>query len=377
MTTLATIPTYAMPNAEAQVTFTRTQPGSNYLRVWVTTAPDGSELDGKLEKSTQSRFLVYQGDGGPTQPWRFTADKGGKYILQAQEYLRGTGYGGGYEGDPDGAPSETKVGVEATLTLSIGKKVTQKVGVSPDIATLVVWVWDTTIRATLLGVHGEASPRLESQSPTARALTAMATTAVLTAVANLADTTEATAIGTLATIVSEMGTDLNAHNAMAATTHNAADTDNVIPVELRSAPSPQTLQEFVNDALLKMRRHRLNDHGGKPLIPENPGTGSADYHQIGGVRKADLLNMPLYQGVASLDEAYGALADIWRAHEGHRVSTAVHGTADSTNTLAALPKVLEVHRQFLTVLASLSPAVPPAQSALVQALVSTAGFEEA
>jgi len=377
MTTVATLPTYAMPNAEAQVIFTRTESGSNYCRVWVTAAPDGSELDGKLEKSTQSRFLVYQGDGGATQPWRFTADKGGVYTFKAQEYMRGSGYGGGYQGDPAGAPSETKVGAEATLALAIGKKATQKVGVSPDTATLVVWVWDTTIRATLLGVHGEASPRLEAQSPTARTLSAMATPAVLTAVAALADTTQATALGSLALIVSEMGTDINAHNALGATAHNAADADNAIPVELRSSPSPQTLAEFVNDALLKMRRHRLNDHGGKPAIPENPGTGSAAYHQIGGVRQADLLNMPLYQGVASLDEAYGALADIWRAHEGHRVSTAVHGTADTTTGLAALPKVLEVHRQYLTVLASLSPAVPPAQAALVQALVSTAGFEEA
>ena len=375
MPTLSSLPTYPIPNREARHFFTLTESGSNYVRVWVTIAPEASELASKLKESTQSRFVVYQGDGGQDQPWRFTADKGGKYTLVAQEYSKGSGFGGGYEGDPLGAPTETKVGSEATLTLEIGQKFTQRIGFGADIASLVMWVWAATIRKTTVALHGEDSPRIESDAPAPLAKTAMETTAVLTALANLADTTCSTALGTLSTIVSEMVTDLNAHNAMPSTVHNAADTVNAIPKELGAAPTPQTLVEFVNDALLKMRRHRLNDHGGDPLAGTAPGTGSAAYHRVGGNNKGDLANMPLFQSVGSQEEAYGGLADIWRAHEGHRVNTGVHGTADSTNSLAALPKILEVHRQFLTVLASSSPAAPPAQSSGAQLLISVGGFQ--
>jgi hypothetical protein len=85
--------------------------------------------------------------------------------------------------------------------------------------------------------------------------------------------------------------------------------------------------------------------------------------------------MPLYQSVGSQEEAYAALADIWRAHEGHRVNLTVHGTADAATSMSALPKILVVHREFLEVLASLSPAAPPAQSSGGQLLISVGGFQ--
>jgi hypothetical protein len=86
--------------------------------------------------------------------------------------------------------------------------------------------------------------------------------------------------------------------------------------------------------------------------------------------------MPLYQSVGSLEDANGAIADIWRAHEGHRVNAVVHGTSDTANAIPALPLIFRVHIQFLTVLAALTPTAPPAQSSLVMALISRAGFKE-
>lgn len=375
MPTIASLPVYPIPNREARVVFTLAGVGANFVRVWVTVAPEGSKLAAELKESTQNRFVVYAGDGGENQPWKFTADKGGKYTLVAQEYTKGSGFGGGYEGDPLGAPSETKVGGETTLTLEIGQKFTQRIGVGVDIATLVVWCWADTIRKTTVALHGEDSPRVENDAPTPPAKTAMETSGVVTALAALADTTCTVALGTLSTIVAQMVTEINDHIALAATTHNAADTHNAIPVELAASPTPLTLVEFVNDALLKMRRHRLNDHGGDTVVGTPPGTGSASYHSVGGSKRGDFANMPLFQTAGSQEEAYGALADIWRAHEGHRASTVVHGTADSTNTLTALPKMLEVHRQFLAVLASLTPAAPPAQSSGAQLLISVGGFQ--
>jgi hypothetical protein len=375
MPTLSTLPTYPIADREARVSFMLTESGSNYARVWVTKAPAGSKLAGEILESSRSRFVVYQGDGGENQPWRFTPDKGGRYSFVAQEYTKGSAFGGGYEGDPLGAPTETKVGGETTLTLNVGEKLTQPIGVSPDNATLVFWVWADTIRKTTLQQHDEASPRIDADSPTPRTKAAIESTDVQGALAALADVAATTAMGNIATIASEMVTDLNAHNALGSTVHNAADTANVIPKELGSAPTPRTLPDFVNEALFKMRRHRLNDHGGDAGSGTPPGVGSAAYHQLAGNGKADLVNMPLYASVGNLAEAYAALADIWRAHEGHRVNTAVHGSADAANTLAVLPPLLQVHLHYLMALASLSPTAPDTWQSGVTALVSGAGFE--
>jgi hypothetical protein len=195
VTTLATMPVYAPPVRETQVIFTLTGTGANFVRVWVTVAPPDSELRAKLEQSTQSRVEIYKGEGGDKAPLRRKFDKGGKYTLVAQEYTRGASdYGGGYEGSPDSAPSETKVGSEVTLELFIGQRMTAEIGSSGDAATLVLWVWDNTIRATTIAVHGEASPALQSDQPTARALAAIESATVQAALEAIAGVTVDAAI---------------------------------------------------------------------------------------------------------------------------------------------------------------------------------------
>lgn len=369
MTTAATIPTYPVPDRPVQVVFSIT---ANFVQVWCTVAPEGSELSEKLKKTTQNRFLVYRGDGGANNPWRYKFDKGGKYTFVAQEYTRGTAYGGGYEGDPNGVQSETKSGSEDTISIYIGQRMTSPIGVAPDSATLVMWVWNDTIRPTTLAVQGENTPAIIADVPTPRAKSAIEASAVVTALAALKNVAVSTAVGNIATIVSEMVTDLNAHNAAGATTHNAADTANAIKAELGAGPTPANLPEFVNSALLYQRRHRLNDDG---AVSSNlGGVGSANYHNT-GIRLADFAYMPLYQSVSGMEDGYAALADIWRAHEGHRTNLNVHGTADVTHTLATLPLLLQVHLQFLTVVAALSPSVAPAQSSGATTLISH-GFAE-
>src|SRR6185369_12938032 len=162
MTSVATTPTYPIPGRETRVIFTIS---ANFVRVWCTVAPEGSELANKLKLTTQNRVLVYQGDGGQHNPWRFNADKGGKYTLVTQEYTRGTAYGGGYQGDPNGVESETKSGSETTLSLFIGQRMTSTIGIAPDSATLVLWVWDGNIRPTTLATQGENSPAIVADTP--------------------------------------------------------------------------------------------------------------------------------------------------------------------------------------------------------------------
>jgi len=375
MATISSDPTYPVPNRQATLTMTLVESGSNWVRIWCTVAPDASQVAQTLIKSNTHRVVVYEGAGGANEPWRWTPDAGGKYTFAVQEYTRGGGFSGGYAGDTAAAPTETKCGLETTLYFYVGQRLTAPIGVGHDTASIVLWIWNATIRATSLQVHGEATPALTSQTPSAAAAIAMASTTVVNALAALVDVAVSTAVGTISTIVSDMVSKINAHIIVTAgSVHNAADSDNDIPIEFACAPGPGTLQEFVNATLPLLRRHRLNDCGGTSTTA--PGPGTAEYHKLGGVRKADQTNQPLYGGVGSLADAYAALADIWRVHEAHRVSTAVHGAADSTNALTALPVLLALHKVYLDVLASYTPTAPPAAQSGAVTLIAKAGFVE-
>lgn len=374
-TTLATAPTYVVPNVEATLTFTLGETGANYARIWCTAAPAGSKLRKLIDESTQSRVELFTTDAGSTSPIKYTFEKGGAYTLVSQEYTRGASvYGGGYENSADSAPSETKVGSEHTITHYVGQRMTSKVGAGANTATLVVWVWNATIRKTTLFAHKEASPTIEKPSSPSAAATIDAS-AVVTALANLVDVAVSTAVGTVATIVSEMITKINAHEPLTTSaTHANADNDNAIALGYATATTPADLVASVSAILLSLRRHYTNDN-----VAAGTGAGgvdSADYHHPASAKVNDYLDAPLFRSVGSLEEAYRALADIWRSYEAHRVSTAVHGAADSTNTLTTLPKLLLVHKAVFDVLAAASPTTPPTQSSGAMLLLQQAGFTE-
>lgn len=372
MTTLAVSPSFPIPGISTSLTFTMTGLGSNFVRVWCTQAPDGSNLDRELKQfeAGSPRVQVYEGDGGATNPLGFIFDKGGTYTLVAQEYTKGSGFSGGYQDDPRGSPSETQVGTETSLTLEIGRRFTQTVGASPDTATLSFWLFGSTIQATTLAIHGEVTPGI-TNPVTPRAKTAALQSDVTTAVSALAGVTASTALGTISSIVSNFVTKFNAHIIVTTgtpATHAVADTDNTLKTELSAAPIPQTLSTFVTLALKSLRQHETNDKG------SGIGSASTAYHNVGGAI-ADLVDQPLTKGVTDTSSAYAALGDIWNAFEAHRVNTSVHGTADTTNTLTSLPKIAEVHHQFFKALASASPATPPGDSSGA-ALLRNWGFKE-
>jgi hypothetical protein len=371
VTSLSVSPTYPIPGRPCELTFVLTESGANFARIWVTDAPLGSDLRAKLTASGTSRLPFHTGDVGEKHPVQFRPDKGGVYTFVVQEYVKGTSYGGGYQDDPNAAPSETKVGAEATLTLQVGQRVTQRVGVKGDTATLALWIFGSTIRPTTIEVHGEVTPAL--MSPTSpRAVIAVETTAVKTELANLANASVATALGTLATIVANMVGEINDHLALTSgSVHNAADSDNTLPVGLSTTVSPKDLPATVNAILKALRQHYTND--------DNTGAGpdSAAYHKISSVNRNDRVNLPLFDSAGDLEQAYAALADIWRSYEAHRVLTSVHGAADNTNALAALPTCLKLHKEFLAVLASSSPSSPATVNSGVVTAVSVAGFREA
>jgi hypothetical protein len=380
MPTLSTVPAYPPPNWETRVTFTLTESGTNWVRVWVTAAPEGSELRAKLDaKAALNRFEVYAGPGGANALWKQTFGVGGKYTLVAQEYTRGaTEFGGGYQNDARGAQTETKVGAESTLSLHIGQRLTSTISAGADSVDLALWVWDATIRATTIEPHGEVSPAITKDTPNARELAAIESTAVQTALTALVGQTAATAIGAAATVLSASAggfiKEWNDHLADAAV-HQDADPDNLIPVGLASAASAGNLADVITAILPYITYHYTNDavKGGTAV-----GIDSADYHNVSGKRN-DNTNAPIVKSVSSPSDAYWACADLWRSYEAHRVSASpsgVHDSADSTNVLTALPALLGVAYQVFTVWASIAPTVPDTQSTGAMHLIAKAGFTE-
>ncbi len=361
MPTLTPEPLYPAPNRPLSVRFALEDADATYVRVWCTDAPAGSKLKADLTKSQQSRLQVYEGDGG-TAWTNGTFDRGGAYRFVAQEYqLLAENYGGSYEGDPDAAPSQTKVGAEASLVLYVGQRMTCPLGFGQDKATLVLWVWDDTIRATTVNAQGELTPTIVG-SQTPRATSAAATPDVIDALADMDGVTASSASGPLSSslndIIDKFGTHLTQSGV-----HNTGDTDNAISDAFSGNPTPQTLPRVVSELLSKVRRHFANDNGG--------GTNSDTYHSA-----VDWTNMPLFTSGGSLAESYAAIADLWRAYEEHRVSEDVHADPDTANALGPLPKILVVHREFLRALAALSPIVPATQSVAAATLMQQAGFTE-
>lgn len=361
MATVATVPQYAVPGRATSVVFTLTESGSNYLRAWVTTAPLGSELANKLKDESAGRLEIYTGDGGPEAPHRVVFDRGGVYTLVIQEYARGaSAYGGGYQGSPASAPSETKVGSEQTRSVYVGQRMTSQVGTGGDTATLVLWVWNDTIRSTTLASHGEKTPVIVAETPTARVSNAISTAAVTTALNALVNQTVATALGNVPGHFQDVINTFNQHIAYGAV-HGSADTANEISADYRS-PAPEKRGDAINAIVQKFLGHFGDDDG--------TGFGAADYHD-----PADLRNSPL---ITSVDQetSFSGIAELWRAYEAHRLDSSVHAGVDSIHTLAALPPLLELHRQFFAALASSAATTPVGQSSGAANLIRNAGFSE-
>lgn len=359
MASVSTEPTYPVPGRQTSVTFTLTESGTNWIRVWCTAAPDGSALGLELDAGV-SRIKVYENNGGSNFRWPYTFDKGGVYTLVAQEYTRNQGVGGLFEGDTDGGDSETKVSSESTLTVYVGQRFVQKLGTPADQADLVLWIWNDSVRSTTTSTHGEKSP--DVQNPTSDAArTACASTDVLAAVTALTDSTVTGIIGSPSTISDDFVTKWNAHIADV-TYHAATDTDNALNAGYADAGTLEGLQTFVGESFRMMRRHYTNDTGTST---------DGGYHELARKRH-DWTNIPLRDAESA---AYPALAEEWRSFEAHRVTISVHSATDTANALSTLPPLLEVHRLFFAVLASESPTTPPTHASGGDVIVKW-GFEE-
>jgi hypothetical protein len=353
-------PTYPVPGRPARVAF-HTSSG-NFVRAFVTNAPLSSAYREQLDESGASKLQVYQGDSGAV--WAFTPDVGGVYTLAVDEVTRGaSSYGGGWHRSDASHQTETPIGT-TTITLSVGQRLTAPVGAGSDTATLVLWVWGSTIRETTYDVHGEASPALVSaQSDLMR--NAIANAGVLSQLQALIGVVASTALGDPFAAMLQVLLEISDHMA-SSTHHEVSDSENVVPATM--IVSPGDCSQFVRqvaDIAQRLTRHMRNDAntGGGP--------GSAGYHSL-----ADLTNTPFVTQATDVASAIVAFADIYRAYEAHRVNTAAHTSADVTQVLPTLSPLLELHRRIVALLPPKSPASSSTENAGVQVLVSGAGMEQ-
>lgn len=350
----------AIVKAPLRLTFTASS--GNFVRVWCTAAPPGSKLRGKLDTNGASRVHVASTDSG--KAFDYTFDIAGAYQLAATELTEGAApYGGGYEGAPDADRSEVILG-ETALTFYVASALKATVGQGQDTAELVLYVANDMIQETTLAVHGVATPAVQKPK-TGKARTATEGAVLINRLNDLVGVTASSALGDLAAVITDAIDKFNLH-AGNATWHDAADNDNQIADAFRNPTSPEALKRSISALLKSLSAHVRNDS-----IETPEGTGSAAWHS-----HVDWVAIPLFESSASVTEHLRALADAWRVFEAHRVSSAAHDTPDTTNGLTTLPTLLDVHRLFLTQLASLSPTVPNTENSAKTILVHGAGFEE-
>src|SRR5690606_24187246 len=152
----------------------------------------GSDLQNQLDTKAATRIPVLEGDTG--RPHVFQPDRGGVFTFVVQELTKGANtYGGGYQGAPGTHRSETIIG-ESTVTITVGQRLTCRVGRPGDQARLAVHVWGDSIRPTTVQTHGEKTPAI-TDANSARARTAIETTTVRAALEALTDETAADVLG--------------------------------------------------------------------------------------------------------------------------------------------------------------------------------------
>jgi hypothetical protein len=336
---------YPLPGL-VSIRFTPTT--GNFVRVWATVAPQGSDYRRKLDSvSDVGRVVVFA--GGITEVFWANLDVGGRYQFICQEYTHmASVFGGGYQRDPDSYPTETAVGAEVTTNIYIGERLTHRLGTGRyGFGDLVLWVWNDTVRFTSVQVHGETTPAVINPT-TARAEVAANSSAVETAALNLVDQTTTALMGNIQSLLADMRSEIPLHFNNNAGAYHAvgADTENDSAIE--NIPlNPSTPEGYAFAA--RVIAQRLERHMGDV---------DNDWHTTSDYINAMLTPIPATS--ADMPSVWAAVADIYRAYEAHRVTTSsIHALQDTTNNLTVTPgNLLILHRDFLDAMQDLQPTAP-------------------
>lgn len=363
---LSTAPLYPVPGRECLVSFSSSDYSADYIRLVCSFAPDGSEEAKRLASSTAEFVEVFE--GSISDSWRFVPEVGGKYTFTAYEIDKGASQNGGsYQHDANGYNSEEDLGSNS-VSLYVGTRLETRLGVSPDTSTLVLWVFNDTIRQTRVDSHGELSPAIVDHK-TSRAESAASGSYISLLVRNLADTVASTAVGDIGASVDDLLDNFRAHIADS-TIHYSADTDNDISPARLNPSSGEGIADAINAAAAKLALHMANNNGS--------GVGTETWHQVSGVGSADLAEN-MIAPLASKADARSrmvALADVWRVYFAHRTNSTIHAVSGSYHACANLPNIAAIHRYYLDALASDAPATPQGANPGATSLIFAGGFTD-
>lgn len=356
--TLTTSPEYPVPKQKVKLNFS-SDAGANFVRLFLSDAPVGSKEYDKKKESGAKQYQFYEGPI-QSQP-AFEPAITGKYRFVVHEISRGSSWGGGYKEDPAAEQTETLI-AQGYFSVVVGARVTLTMHAGDQRATLVLYAFDDYVRATTKALHGEVSPALINASgPIAQNVVQDGT--LVGAVSALADQLASTLIGDPSGVLDNIITKYEAHRA-SAVFHSSADSDNTVSSDFSGATTAKSLQRSAQEVYTKLNRHMTNDDGA------GTGEGSGSYHG-GGIDWGAKL---IADAGGSLPQTLAKIADCWRAYEAHRVNATVHASADATNTLSALPALLDVYRIFIDKIQAATPSVPQTENEAKVLLTHQFGF---
>ncbi len=370
MATLATLPELVLPQHQIQFLFTPEDDDGNFIKLWCTSAPQKSKLRAALDGSQSERVLVLPETDITRRP-SYTFDVGGIYVLELEEFKKGAeAYGGRYRGDPDGYRTEERK-LLTTVTISVATFMESEIGISPDTATLQLYVRDDSIVSTTEAVHGVTTPRITKTSND-KAKTASDSPPVVTSVAALNNVSALTAVGVLSTQVTDWIDTYNRHIALTPV-HVTPDSVNSVDDSFRDPTTLKALTRSLAECLRKFIQH-ITDVNPNAT---DPSPGSAVHHQQGGFLRSDWTDYPIASGGSTIGACQILVADLWRTLDAHQQWLGGHQEVDSASLTPLAGEIPQLHRAFLSELALLAPTVPNNEHSGKVALVSGAGFKEA
>lgn len=379
--TLTTDLTYPLPGRHL-VRVSSNTAGVNFVRLWCTDAPAGSKMRAKIDSAPGGDRTVARveigtasvgsylsfgktGTADSFEPDGVEFDIGGVYVFRGQEYTKGTTYGGGYENSPDAFQTETKVGGEqANIKIYIGERLEQRIGNSTHgSATLVIYVWNDTIRETTLASHKVVSPAIINPRGDLAKL-AVVDANVKTKLYALIGKTMSDLRTNVATLIAEMIDDISDHmKNVDHTQHTTPDDDNGDFI-LELPDDPGSPEGYVNAARVLLQRLLLH------MAMQSNDTGVV--HSDPDWENAAIADVPSPGRITG--SFWSAVADVYRAYEAHRQEgSPIHTSATSTNNAlgTALNALLDLHKQFLSVM---QPYVPINPASFQQAVAEGAAL---
>lgn len=375
--TVTTTPQYAVVAKPPKLTFSVNDSLGKRVRLFVTDAPVGSKYKKQLTDTGASQVRIHDGDIG--QAFQFEADLPGAYTLLAQE-IQIPQFGGGYKGDTrghldvGGGKGAEKVLSEDTATVYIGQRLTGTLGAGEHKATLVLWVWQNTIRTTSVELHGEASPDIiDPSSPVAK--TAAGDTTVRAKLHLIENQDVATVLynGTdFPTMLDDLIVRLNSHFSNASV-HAAADSANLISSAFSGSEGKAGIPLALAKIFDALDKHLQTDAANAMTIGFGAaGRGTGDWHINSGHTVADG-NALLASAPREVGDCWVAFADIVRVATAHWPKLSLHNLPDVFTV--SLSRYLQLHRVFLDVIAGMSPTPAPDENPGATLLVHDAGLE--